>query len=159
MAAALALLVGCGTAGGGTGLACTEIGAPKGVSVTIPAETAPSVHSAQLEICGEECRVYPVQLMPGSDTVDLGCDGTTPDSTCSASSTPNGTLVGFVDDPELTLDEVELALTVTGSAGAVVHRLTAVPRLVYPNGEDCPGEAEQLTVVLEEDGLRVAGDY
>lgn len=150
LAAGTALLVGCGTSGGGAGLACTEIAALRGISLTVAEDMAPAVGSAELEVCGETCRTHRLDLLPGTDTIDLGCTGTGPEGTCSASSSPNGTLVGFAEDPDLDVSEVDLTLTVSPKGGGDpdVYELTAVPALVYPNGKGCPGEAAQLAVVL-----------
>ena len=71
---ALLLLTGCSA----PALACTEIGAPSGVSVTVLAPYAAEVDALGLTICwtGADCVDGAVDLMPGSDTVDQGCSGT-----------------------------------------------------------------------------------
>ena len=74
------LSVGC-TAAGVSPQACTEIGSPAGVSVTV---------------------------VPGSTTVGETCDSADPDASCSASSSPDGTMVGFVDVPSLAIGDVRI---------------------------------------------------
>lgn len=136
--------------GGGTGpLACTEIGAPPGVSVTVAENMADAIQDPVLEVCADECRAYDLELRPGSETVDLGCDSTEPEGSCSASVRPDGTLVGFVNVDELTAEEVG----VTVISGGSYYRTAATPELVYPNGPDCPGEALQLSLTLDDGAL------
>ena len=81
---------------------CTEIGASPGVSVTVEKALATSLTGLALRVCWDgACKDYDVDLSPGSDTVDQGCDGNEPDAACSATAVPNGTLVGFVTVPAL----------------------------------------------------------
>lgn len=110
---------------------------------------AGSIEDPSLEVCVQECRTHDLDLQPGSDAVDLGCDSTEPEGTCSASMRPNGTLVGFVSVEELTAGEV----TVTVLSGGKRYSTTGQPQLVYPNGRDCPGEALQLAVTLDDGAL------
>lgn len=110
---------------------------------------AGSIEDPALEVCVNECRTYHLDLQPGTDTVDLGCDSTEPEGTCSASMRPNGTLVGFVPVEELTAEEV----TVTMLSGGERYSATGQPQLVYPNGHSCPGEALQLAVTLDDGAL------
>ena len=116
------LLTGCSA----PALACTEIGAPSGVSVTVLAPYAADVDALSLTICwtGADCVEGAVDLMPGSDTVDQGCSGTEPDDTCSATAVPNGTLVGFLDVAGLPAGPVTVEGTVT--AGGKQRRLAEI---------------------------------
>lgn len=125
-------------------MACTEIGAPPGISITVAKDMAESIESPMLEVCTDECRTYDLELQPGSEAVDLGCDSGGPEGSCSASMRPNGTLVGFVDIEELPSGEVGVTLI----SGDEHYSTTGKPRLVYPNGPDCPGEALQLSLTL-----------
>ena len=145
---AVVLCTAC--AGGGAGpLACTEIGASPGVSITVAESMARSIEDPKLEICDDGCRTYDLALQPGSETVDLGCDSTEPEGSCSASARPNGTLVGFVVVDQLAAEEV----AVTVLSGGERYSTTGTPEWVYPNGPDCPGEALQLSLTLDDDAL------
>lgn len=136
--------------GGGTGpLACTEIGAEPGISVTVAENMADAIQDPVLEVCIDECRTYDLELRPGSETVDLGCDSTEPAGSCSASVRPDGTLVGFVSVDELAAEEVG----VTVISGGKYYRTAATPEVVYPNGPDCPGQALQLSLTLDDGAL------
>lgn len=143
----LACVVFCtACAGGGAGpVACTEIGASSGISITVGESMANTLADPTLEICDDACRTYELDLRPGSETVDLGCDSTEPEGTCSASVRPNGTLVGFVVD-QLTAEEVTVAVLSEGER----YSTTGTPEWVYPNGRNCPGEALQLSLTLDD---------
>ena len=95
---------------------------------------------------------------PGADTVPgPGPSDADPDTVCSASAVPNGTLVGFAEVADLPAAEIQIGATMTktnGSAALPEIQLTASTS--YPNGPDCPGQANQATVVVTPDGL-VAG--
>jgi hypothetical protein len=81
-------------------VACTEIGASPGVSVTVEEATAADVEAVRLAVCWDgKCDDHNVQLFAGSDTVDQGCDGTDPNSACSATAVRNGTKVGIAEVP------------------------------------------------------------
>ena len=152
VAGALLLLTGCSP----PALACTEIGAPSGVSVTVLAPYAADVDALSLTICwtGADCVESAVDLMPGSDTVDQGCSGTEPDDTCSATAVPNGTLVGFLDVAGLPAGPVTVEGTVT--AGGKQRRLAEISRTAettYPNGPQCGPGGNQLSVQLDANGL------
>lgn len=145
-----AVVLSTACAGGGAGpLACTEIGASPGISITVAESMAASIEDPKLEICQDECRTYDLELQPGSETVDLGCDSTEPEGSCSASVRPNGTLVGFVVVDQLTSGEVAVSLL----SGSERYSTTGVPELVYPNGRGCPGEALQLSLTLDDGAL------
>ena len=153
VAGALLLLTGCSA----PALACTEIGAPSGVSVTVLAPYAADVDALSLTICwtGADCVESAVDLMPGSDTVDQGCSGTEPDDTCSATAVPNDTLVGFLDVAGLPAGPVTVEGTVT--AGGKQRRLAEISRTAettYPNGPQCGPGGNQLSVQLDANGLR-----
>lgn len=105
---------------------------------------AGSMADPKLEICDDGCRTYRLNLRPESESVNLGCDSTDPEGSCSASMRPNGTLVGFVVDDRLTSGETAVSLL----SGSERYSATGTPELVYPNGQDCPGEALQLSLTL-----------
>jgi hypothetical protein len=110
---------------------------------------ADAIEDPVLEICTDECRTYDLELRPGSETVDLGCDSTEPEGSCSASVRPDGTLVGFVRIDGLTAEEVG----VTVISGGNYYRTAGTPEMVHPNGPDCPGEAAQLSLTLDDGAL------
>ncbi len=147
---ALLLAGGCGAPG--APIACTEIGAEDGVSVVVAAERAREVSGLSLEVCWEgRCREPELRLEAGSTTVDLGCDA---DGTCSGSASPDGTLVGFAP-LDLPAGEVEIRAAVTGQDGhtRVLAPVRATAEVVRPNGPQCPGEARQLALTLDRNGL------
>lgn len=118
----------------------------------VAAERARGVSGLALEVCWEgRCREPELRLEAGSTTVDLGCS---PDGTCSGSASPDGTLVGFapLDLPE---GEVEVRAAVTGPDGHAGEpdSVRATAEVVRPNGPRCPGEAHQLALTLDSDGL------
>lgn len=145
-APALTTAVLC-TACAGSGadpLACTEIGAEPGISVTVAENMAGSTAGAQLEVCDDTCRTFDLDLQPGSETVDLGCDSSEPEGSCSGVVRPNGTLVGFVVVEQLPVHDVEVSVLSEGQRFSA----TGTPQPVYPNGPDCPGSALQLSLTL-----------
>lgn len=145
---AVMLCTACAGSGAGPP-ACTEIGASPGVSITVGESMADSIEDPKLEVCDDGCRTYDLELQPGTDAVDLGCDSPEPGGSCSASMGPNGTLVGFVVDDQLTSREVAVSLL----SGSERYSTTGTPELVYPNGRDCPGEALQLSLTLDDGAL------
>ena len=153
VAGALLLLTGCSS----PALACTEIGAPSGVSVTVLAPYAAEVDALSLTICwtGADCVDGAVDLMPGSDTVDQGCSGTDPDDTCSATAVPDDTLVGFLDVAGLPAGPLTIEGTATASGKQ--RRLAEISRTAettFPNGPQCGPGGNQLRVELDANGLR-----
>ncbi|MHA7262362.1 hypothetical protein ACX80W_04055 [Arthrobacter sp. TMN-37] len=146
----LLLAGGCGTPGAPA--ACTEIGAEDGVSVVIAADRVRGVGGLTLEVCREgRCTQSEVALGPGSVAIDQGCDA---DGICAASASPDGTLVGFAA-LDLAAGEVEIRATVTAPDGRteVLGPVRATADRVHPNGPQCPGEAHQLLLTLDGEGL------
>lgn len=149
----LLLASGCGQPGSGGIQACTEIGAEDGVSVTVAQQRASSVDNIDIEVCFEgRCTRPELLLHPGSTTVDQGCNSK---DVCSATSIPNGTLVGFAPVPNLPEGMVEVRATITSSTGETEtpQVISAPTETVYPNGPQCPGEGQQLALTLDESGL------
>jgi hypothetical protein len=139
-----------------TEVACTEIGAPPGVGLTVAKTIAAAVDDVRLTVCWDgECDDHEVQLTPGSDTVDQGCNETDPDSACSATAVPNGTKVGFADVPGLPTGTVTISAAVRRAG-----RQIALPKIdvqsepTYPNGPQCPSQGPQAHVVVGASGLR-----
>ena len=137
-------------------VACTQIAAQAGVSVTVAKEAAAGLTRLTLNVCVDDrCRDLPVQLAPGADTIDEGCDETAgPDGVCSATAVPNGTLVGFVEVADLPAGPVTVrAVATRGQRTVRLGPATIEAATVYPNGRDCPGEANQANVTVGLDRL------
>lgn len=172
LAAAAVATTGCAT----VPEACTQIAARSGVGVTVAAELAPEVTGVHLIVCWSgQCVEDSVELSPGTIAVDQGCEspgpgdtagtagaaGTAgPDTACSAVLEPDGTLVGFLDIPDLPAEQLEItALGSTADGGMLPERTTTAPaELVFPNGPGCGGEAPQVSVRLDRDGLHAEDD-
>lgn len=152
-ARALTAAVLCTACAGGSAdpVACTEIGAAPGISLTVAENMADMATDAQLVVCDDDCRTYDLDLQPGSETVDLGCDSSEPEGSCSGVVQPNGTLVGFVVVEQLPVHEVEVSVLSAGRRFST----TGTPEPVYPNGPDCPGSALQLSLTLNDGALTV----
>jgi hypothetical protein len=150
--AALLLAVGCSP----MEVACTEIGAPPGVGVTVEKTIAADVDALQLTVCWDgNCHDHDVELSPGSDMVDQGCDGNDPDSACSATAVPNGTKVGFAEVPGLPSGTVMISATVRRSGREVrLPEIEVEAAPTYPNGPQCGPEGTQAQVVVGASGLR-----
>jgi hypothetical protein len=151
---AVLLLAGCTAE---PGVACTEIGAQSGLGVTVDREIAAGVTGLTLRICdGSACSVGTVELLPGSETIPSPCptDGG-PDTTCSAESTPDGTLVGFVAVDTLPSGSITVSGTLSrGAKRAKLASAQVTASVVYPNGPGCDGEANQAQIVIDENGIR-----
>ncbi|WP_159616342.1 hypothetical protein [Arthrobacter zhaoguopingii] len=145
----LLLAGGCGAP---FGAGCTAVGAVDGVSTTVAADSVRGVAALELEICREgRCTKADVALSAGTVSVDQGCDD---DGICAASASPDGTLVGFAP-LDLSAGEVEIRATATGRDGQtrVLAPVRATAEVVRPNGPQCPGEAHQLALTLDSEGL------
>ena len=149
--AAAALLTGCGP--GAT--ACPAIAQATAVSVTVTAGYASQVRTLHLMACQDgNCKEGDVELRPGSDPVDRGCN---PEGACSATASPNGTLTGTLMLDALTESGMAVTATGTGADGSAlpVRTLQFRPRAVYPFGEQC-GKFLTAAVTLDSGGLREA---
>ncbi len=135
---------------------CTMIGALPGVAVTVTAPLAARVSALSLTVCwGGACQAYPVQLSPGSDSIDQGCDGPDPEDVCSATVVPNDTQVGFAEVYNLPAGQVEIGATFTvGGRKSTLARVPVQASTTYPNGPDCDPAANQASVTVSEAGLR-----
>lgn len=137
-------------------IACTQIAAISGVSVTVDADIARQVKALEVSACWEgKCTTGPVELSPGFDTIDQGCDGTEPDAACSASASPNGTLIGFHDVADLPPGTI----TVRATAQLADRRrsfadASVTAATVYPNGPNCPGSGNQVKITISDAGIR-----
>ena len=102
-----------------------------------------------------KCHDHNVTLYPGSDTVDQGCNGTGPDSACSATAVPNGTKVGFAEVPGLPAGTVMISATVRKAGKQVaLSEIALQAKPTYPNGLQCPAQGNQAQVVVGASGLR-----
>ena len=151
-AACLVLLAGCSPV---EVTACTEIGAPSGVNVTVEKEVAKQVRSVILTICYQgDCQDHPVQLIPGSDSVDQGCTGSGPDAACSATAAPNGSKVGFV---QVELPSAKLKVSAMIIRTGTPHKLSPIEieaKTTYPNRPNCPAGGYQTKITIGPEGLR-----
>ena len=94
----LLLVTGCA---GQPEATCPELALLEGFAVVLEAVAIPAAgpESVTLRACqGGTCHVQDIELVPGSTSMDAGCSPaapTGPDTACSASSVPDGTLVGY----------------------------------------------------------------
>lgn len=147
------LCVGCTATPGPR--ACTEIGSPAGVAVTVDRGVATAGARLELRLCQETCVERRVDLRPGAVTVDQTCSSGEPDGSCSASSSPDGTLVGFVDLPQLSAGPVRVSgVLTTAGGGSTLAEITVVADPTRPNGPDCPVGGPQASVRVTAGGLR-----
>lgn len=135
------------------GTPCPAIAQASVVSVTVPVSYVPHVGTLRLKACQDgTCKEDAVELRPGSVSVDQGCR---PDGVCSATASPDGTLVGMLFLDALT--EAPMAVTATGTSAdgqaLPVRTLEFRPRGAYPYGEQC-GRFVTASVVLDAGGLR-----
>ncbi|WP_159704474.1 hypothetical protein [Arthrobacter sp. 18067] len=150
LAGTAALLPGCYP-----GAACPAIGHVAGVSLTVSASYAKDVGSLRLKSCLDgECTDKELVLHPGSVAVDQGCS---PEGVCSATSSPDGTLQGFLEMPSISESAIEATVSGTSPAGIAlpVRTLTFTPKGDYPYGEQC-GRVISAGLVLDADGLSQA---
>jgi hypothetical protein len=150
--AALLLAAGCSP----MEVACTEIGAPPGVGVTVERAIAPDVEAVRLTVCWDgKCDDHEVQLFAGSDTADQGCNGIDTNSACSATAVPNGTKVGFAEVPGLPTGTITIGATVRrADKDRVLPKINVQAEPTYPNGPQCGPQGPQARVVLGASGLR-----
>lgn len=134
---------------------CPMIAQASAVSVTVAREYVPQVGSLRLKACQDgTCKEAAVELSPGTASIDQGC---TPDGVCSATASPDGTMIGMLMLESLT--EAPMALTATGispgGSALPVRTLNFRPRGAYPYGEQC-GRFVTASVILDAEGLRQA---
>ncbi|MDR6439252.1 hypothetical protein J2790_004427 [Paenarthrobacter nicotinovorans] len=149
LAGTAALLPGCYP----QAVACPAIGHIAGVSVTVAAGYTDQVGTLRLKACQDgSCTENDVVLHPGATAVDQGCS---PEGMCSATSSPDGTLVGFLELPSLSENPLEATLSGMSPAGIAlpVRTLTFTPKGDYPYGEQC-GRVISAGLILDGGGLR-----
>jgi len=139
---------------------CPAIAQAPVVALTVAASYAPTVKTVHLKACQDgTCREADLELMPGSISVDLGCEPESgPDGVCSATSSPDGTLRGMLMMDILTESRIDATATGTSTAGVPFpeRKLSFMPKADYPYGEQC-GKFVTANVVLDADGLRQEG--
>jgi hypothetical protein len=150
------LVTGCQTEA-----ACPAIAQAPVVALTVAREYAGSVKALRLKACQDgRCSESELELIPGSTSVDQGCEPGSGggDRPCSATSSPDGTLTGMLMLDPLTESPIEATSSGTGTDGLPlpVRSVTFTPRVAYPYGEQC-GRFISAGVVLDADGLRQAG--
>lgn len=157
LAFALLAATGCGTAGAAApGGACTEMGARVGIAVDVAAPLAAKARHATLEVCWNgTCQTKRVELFPATRAGDTTCAGDQPGDVCSAPAHVTGGRHGFADLPDLPELPVSAAFTLTGSDGGTIteQRVEITPKLVYPNGPDCPPGGPQAGLVVDSRGV------
>jgi hypothetical protein len=135
------------------GTQCPAIAQASVVSVTVPASYVPHVRTLRLRACQDGvCKEDAVELRPGSVSVDQGCS---PDGVCSATASPDGTLIGMLFLGSLTETPMAVTTTGTGADGLAlpVRTVEFRPRGAFPYGEQC-GRFVTASVVLDAEGLR-----
>ena len=154
--AVLAVLVLASAGCSSPTVACTEIGAPSGLNVVVEREAAAGRVALDVKVCwAKTCVDEEVVLAPGSDTVDQGCDPGGPDSACSATAVPNGTLVGFLDIPGMPVGPVTLTgRLVRDGRPSTLAKITVESATTFPNGAQCPPGGNQAAVTVGRDGWR-----
>ncbi|MDN5771644.1 MAG: hypothetical protein L0H24_12210 [Microlunatus sp.] len=153
--AATAAVTGCSGVGP-PNAGCTEIGAVPGVAVLVKRDVSGTDDPAlDLTICQTGCGTYRVSLRPGATTVAEPCDSADSDGTCSGSTSPDGTYVGFVGVADLGAGDVRIS----GRFGDREHtrqlaEVTVRAEVTHPNGPQCPPGGVQAQVRLTTAGLR-----
>jgi hypothetical protein len=146
---ALVAVSGC------TPVACTDIGSDPGIAVVVGSELAPTLSRLTLDVCaGVNCRTVPVVLSPGSTTRGDDCPSTSPDSACSATVVPDGTLTGFAKVTGLPTATLQVGATaIIDGAQRRFDRIGVTATATYPNGNQCPAGGNQASVEVRESGL------
>jgi hypothetical protein len=134
---------------------CPAIAQATAVSVTVAREYVAQVGSLRLKACQDgACKEDAVELFAGTASIDQGC---TPEGVCSATASPDGTMIGMLMLESLT--EAPMALTATGTtpggSALPVRTLDFRPRGAHPYGEQC-GRFVTASVILDAGGLRQA---
>ena len=142
-----AMLAAAAAGCAGPELACTAIGVPVGISLSIPAPNG--ISKAALEACWRgQCVTRDVGLYPETSGGATTCTGTGPDSSCGTSMVPTGGLHGFADIPGLPAEPVKV--TVRFDDGNP-HTLEVTPALREANGPGCGKDGPQAQLVAGPD--------
>ena len=133
-------------------VACPAMAQVAGVSVAVSSGYSASVGKLHLKACQDGvCTEGDVALYPGSVSVDQGC---TPEGVCSAKSSPDGTMRGFLELPALAESPLDATVSGTAPAGTALpsRTLTFTPKGGFPFGEQCQ-RVVTASLVLDETGL------
>src|SRR5699024_430620 len=144
-------VLGCGAGPGGAGGACTQIGAPAGISVDVEAAQAGDTTGGDLRVCWDgSCVTRELDLDRSTASTNETCES----GMCSAESTRTGEKNGFVTVSELPTEQVEVTLTLVDDDGdRVVHEtLPVTAEETHPNGPDCPAGGAQAGLVVTSTG-------
>ena len=134
---------------------CPAIAQASVVSVTVTAPYAPRVGTLHLKACQDGvCTDDDLELRQGSISIDQGCR---PEGVCSATASPDGTMIGMPVLDARTESPMAARATGTSTDGSAlpVRSLDFRPRGEFPYGERC-GRFVTASVVLDADGLRQA---
>lgn len=139
----VAVTAGCA----GPELACTAIGMPAGISLSVPAPKG--ISKATLEACWRgQCVTRDVGLYPDTSAGATTCTGTGPDSSCGTSMVPALGFHGFADLPGLPPEPVRV--TVRFDDGKP-HTIEVTPATGEPNGPGCGTGGPQAQLVVGAD--------
>lgn len=144
-------VLGCGSGAGNGGRACTQIGAPAGVSVDVAAELAAEVAAGELEVCWDgSCHTGDVNPRPSTSPTNETCQS----GTCSAESADTGETHAFTEVSELPTEQVEVTLTLHDPDGERLVRQTlpVTPESTHPNGPDCAEGGAQAALAVTNTG-------
>ncbi|WP_199191586.1 hypothetical protein [Amycolatopsis sp. CA-126428] len=131
----------------GPEVACTEIGVPVGISLSIPSPNG--ISRATLEACWRgQCVTSEVGLHPETSAGATTCTGTGPDGSCGTSMIPTGGLHGFAIIPGLPAEPVRV--TVRFDDGKP-HTIEVTPSFAEPNGPACGKAGPQAQLVAGAD--------
>jgi hypothetical protein len=134
---------------------CPAIAQASVLSVTVAAPYAPRVGTLHVKACQDGvCTEDDLELRQGSISIDQGCR---PEGVCSATASPDGTMIGMLFLDSLTESPMAVTATGTSTNGSAlpVRKLDFRPRGEFTYGERC-GRFVTASVVLDADGLRQA---
>lgn len=150
----LTALTGCGLA---EPRACTLIGTPVGVGVTVEPPLAARVAAAEVEVCWDgSCRRPRLALHPATRAGEQTCAG----ESCSARMEPTGGVTGFADVAGLPKRPVRVRLILRDSLGTKVSdtAIEVTPQGRFPNGPDCGEGGPNAMVVVDRHGTARSRD-
>jgi hypothetical protein len=135
--------------------ACTLIGMPSGVSVTVDSSLADAAATATVEVCDKGvCHTAPAPLLkstkPGTGTGDGRSTGIRLE--------PINEKSGFAAfSAQLTAEPTEVTVTVRDTAEKVLteQQIRATPRLGFPNGPDCSPDGPQIALRISQQDIVV----
>lgn len=110
-------------------VACTAIGGPPGIDITVDPAILPKADTGTVQVCwNDACGVHPIAFNKMPDT--------------------------YADIPGLPKREVEVTVQILDQSGAETlgKTLTATPVPIYPNGRACGALGPRLALVVDADG-------